>query len=355
MRQLNKRLFTACFLMVVLLVGITLYKKENKMADFTPGALYIKPDNTLGVNPGNSQGVLGDSTYYDTSTGQVTGPNLPDPPTDPYAQYGGESNYNNLVNQFNTGKQNVYTGSSEAAQAGGQNYGSSILNFLDSLRSGQKAIDTRSINNELAKQQGYQGVQGMVSRGIRSGGTLLANRNASNSSAAQAIARAYGELGRGQLSNIGNQYALENRNIGQAQEDFNTQQQAGVRGLNLSHDQLINDIVFKARDAFARLNDQAASASIPDRVNIEQEKEAIRQQALQQLSQYDQQLSSGVAGVRPTDQTQNRSSANDLASAGQAAANPFNFTNEAPAQFQGTGPSGFSLPIFTSPRSRRTA
>lgn len=303
---------------------------------FTYGPSYL---DTALQQPtgGGAGGVLGSQTNISESGAAA----------DPYASFGGQAGYD-------AQKQNIYGSATDAANTFGSQYAGGIQDFIASLQAGQRGIDESAIQNELAKKQGVAGIMGMVGRGIRSGGVTLANRNAADSSGAEAIARAYGELGRQQLSGVGNQYEVANRDTGLQQADLNEQSAAGVRRLQENKTQAVNNIVLQARNAFAQLDAQAAQASIPQRIQIEQEKEAVRQQVLQQLSQYDQQLEQGVSGVQPTSQGQRLTTANELATAGQAPANSFAFNTQAPAELQGSGPFASSLPIFTQPR-RRTA
>lgn len=277
------------------------------------------------------------------------------PQNDPFSKYGGQGAYNNLVSGFDTQKQNIYGTSKEAAQNAGISRQSSILDFIQSLQSGQRSIDERGVQNELGKKQGYQSIMDMVGRGVRSGGTLLANRNASDSSATEALARAYGETGRRQLGAQGNEYELENRNIGMAQDDFNLQRGTGLRKFDESKTQTVNNIVIDARNRLAALDAAIAEADLPTRIQIEQDRENIKNEVLGILSQYDQQLAQGAGGVQAASTEDRRRTAFGLANDGVASANPFELTTETPAQFQGTGAFPGQLPIFTQPRGRREA
>lgn len=272
---------------------------------------------------------------------------------DAYAQYGGQAAYNNLVSGFNAQKGNIYGTANEAAANAGIGLNSSILDLLTALKTGQSKIDSQAVQNELAKKQGTAGVLGMVGRGIKSGGVTLANKNASNSSASEALAKAYGDIGRRQLSSVGNQYAQGQDAVASAQADFETQRAGQVRHIGENKAQVVNNIVADARDKLAALDGQIAGANLPNRINIEQEKEAIRQAALQQLQQYDQVLSQGVAGINATSTDARRGKAAELANAGTAPENAFDYTTQTPVQFQDTGPFASGLPIFTSNRARR--
>jgi hypothetical protein len=278
--------------------------------------------------------------------GQVQGTTY-SAPVDPYAQWGGRASYDRMMSGFDTQKQNIFGTAREAAQNSAIGYQGGILDFIESLRSGQQGIDERGVQNELSKRQGTSSITDMVGRGIRSGGTMLAGRNALDSSAAEQLGRAYGDIGQRELSKVGNQYELENRNIGLAQTDFDQQMQSGARQLEENKTQVVNNIVAEARNGLAALDAAMIEADAPTRVQLEQEKNRIKQDALTILGQYDQTLTQGMQGIDPTSTDDRRRTAADLANRGVAAANPFSFSAQAPAQFAGTGPFASELPLFT--------
>lgn len=254
--------------------------------------------------------------------------------------------------RFGEQRQGIHTSAGEAASAYGSRYNTGILDFVDQLTGGQRAIDEGGVQNELARRQGAQGVLGMVGRGIRSGNTILSNKNSADSSAAERVANAYGQIGRGELSNVGNQYELGNRQLGLQQEDLERQRAGGVRRLTDDKNQAVNSIVLDARDRFAQLDAAMQNASLPDRIAIEQEKEQVRQTVLSQLQQFDQMLTERTGGVKPRDVDYRRSEAARLAGLGQAPEDAFNFSTEVPAQFAGSGPFSTEVPLFTLPRKR---
>ena len=275
-------------------------------------------------------------------------------PVDPYAgsPFGSTQNYQNTLNERNLQKGNIFSSALDAAGSAGLGIKNSILDYVDSLRSGQNKINEAGIQNEMAKKQGTAGVLDMVGRGIKSGGVMLANKNAGDSSAAGALANAYGEMGRKQLSNVGNQYELQNRNIGLQQTDLDTQRAAGARKIGDSKTQVINNIVLDARNQLAALDTAGLNASLPERIQIEQEKQNIKDQVSGQLQQYDQMLAEQSAGVKSTSTEQRRGEAARLAALGQAPTGSFQYTSEAPAQWAGTGPFASELPIYTYGRGK---
>jgi hypothetical protein len=320
------------------------YPAQARVAPPAPAPTYSAPSSGGGsANYGGGSG---------GSYGYAAAPPPPPPPPDPYAQWGGKGAYDSLVSGFNTQKDNIYGTSNEAARNSAIGLHESILDFLDSSRTGQRNVNERAIQNELGKNQGFSSISGMVGRGIRSGGVLLSNKNASDSSASEALARAYGDIGLRENNKINNQYEQENRQIGLAQDDINTQVASGQRKIGVSKDQSINSIALDARNKLASLDAAIAGANLPQRIAIEQEKNQVKAQVAGILGQYDNELNQGVAGIRPTGANERRATAAGLATAGVSATNPFDFSTAAPAQFQGTGPFASDLPLFAAPRKR---
>lgn len=266
---------------------------------------------------------------------------------DPYAKFGGTAAYNSLKQGFNNQKGSIYSSAADAANNSGIGLRNSILDLVDSLRTGQSQIDNRGINNDLAKQRGVADIYGSVSRGIQSGGVTLANKNANDSSAAGAIARAYGSIGQRQLSDVNNQYELENQDISLAQEDLNRQSQSGLRRIQGSKEQAVNTIVSEAQNSLAALDAAMANASLPERIAIDAEKNNIRADVMNRLSAYDGELQQGVGSVRALDPNARMAEATRRGALGQAPEASFDYETEAPAQFQNTGPYASQLPIFT--------
>ena len=216
----------------------------------------------------------------------------------------------------------------------------------------QRTINQQAIQNELSKQQGMQGVLDMVHNGIQSGGVTIGNAGGGTSSASEALARAYGLLGRQDASKVGNQYAQGQNTIQNTQQNLNDVIGQQGRDVTTSKADRITTIVTGAQAALQQLNYMAQIASAPDRVDIEKQINDVKAQALQELSQYDRNLSDSVTANGPTSQEANQASARGLATTGTAAAQPFNFTSNVPQNLQGTGDFSSSLPIFVSPNNK---
>jgi len=266
---------------------------------------------------------------------------------------GGGSNF--TLDEARKQKQGIYETAGDAATVGARSRYDSILDFINDLKSGQRSLDERGVQNELSKKQGFTSIMDMVGRGIRSGGVMLANRNATSSSAADQLARAYGDIGTREMGNVGNQYELENRGIGLAQTDLEGQRATGLRKFETDKANKIDQLVSDARQQLASLDAAMADANLTERIQIEQEKEQIRNQVSSVLSDYDDELSRGVGEVKPTSAMDRQRTAFDLFNRGRAPTNPFKFSTSTPAQFQNTGPFSGTLPLFLSPRRKTTA
>lgn len=309
----------------------------------TSPQMSVSPQSTWNpqqtVNPNNVYQGGGGTSYGYTAPAVAA-------PADPYARWGGQGAYTNMVNSFNSQKDNVFSSAREAAANSGIGLRGSILDLIDSVRTGQQAVDNRGINADMAKQRGTQDIYGMINRGVQSGGVTLANRNASDSSAAGAIAQAYGQLGQRQLSDVNNQYELENQDISLAQQNLDMQRASGLRKIEDSKEQVINSIVSDANNQLAAIDTAMANASLPDRIALDAEKNRIRSEVMGTLSQYDANKGD-VNNVRAMDRNARISEATRRASLGQANPLQFKYQTEAPMQYQGSGPFASTLPIFT--------
>ncbi len=326
--------------------------------------------------PGLSVGYVGNTwSSQDTTPGlvQSSGPSLPNTfvqnysdgyssnpapatrPVDPYAQWGGRAAYDNMRSGFANQKNSILNSANAAAQQRGIEYKQGILDWGLGAKESQQAIDNRGINAEMAKSQGIKGVLGMVSRGIRSAGVMLANKNAGDSSAAGALAAAYGDIGKRQASGVNNAYGLEQNQITLDQQNLGARNALAMQKFEDSKQTVVNSIVSEAENNLAALDAQIAGASLPDRIAIEQEKQNIRNNAMSQLTQYDAELAKQRAAANPTSIDARREKAAELSRMGTASNMDFGYTTDVPAQFQNTGPFSSELPIFTYGRNKRTA
>lgn len=249
--------------------------------------------------------------------------------------------YDALASSTNSSINDAITGQSNTLK-------SSILDWLDSRKQAQNTIDANSVQYALAKAQGLQDINDMVSNGIQSGGITLANNNAGSSSATDAIARAYAILARQQASKVGNQFAQNMNTNDTAQNNLLSADTTELRHLGESKEDAINTIVNNARNSLASLNSNAQYSGLTDRVDIEARAAQIRQQAIDALSSLDAQLASGISSNGAMSKSDVNQKAAALLAAGVAPTTSYDYTTDVPTTLQNTGQFASSLPIFTS-------
>lgn len=308
-------------------------------APTTPFSSSVPTSSTPPGNPGASPSPTSGTTPTDSTNTSSTGGNT---------SGGGQSSLTsamekNIQDSLNATRQSIYgTIGTTATQ-----FGSSIQDQLDQLKTQQEQIDQARVQNELARMQGRQGVLDMVGNGIRSGAITLDNANASNSSAADALARAYGLQGRQQLAGVNEQYA-QGQNEAQVQQDVLNQNEATFgRHVGENKQSTINNIVNQALSDLGNLNREASYYGIQAPVDLQAERNDIISRATDALSKYDNTFSEGYAKEQPATTTQNQTKAGELLAAGTAPQNAYTYTTVAPGALSGTGPFASSLPIFT--------
>lgn len=272
--------------------------------------------------------------------------------TDPTGQGLTQSQYTNLVNNFNS----QLTGIENSANLSGQNYALGQKNQIGTNIHGwtnaQNDLNEQSIQNALAKQSGMRGIMDWVGQGIRSGGVMLANKNASNSSAADALARAYGQLGRQQAAGVNQQFTNAQAQVTNNQKKLADEIQLNIDQLPTWKQMTVNSIVNDANLRLGQLDQAMAYENLPNRVDMEAEKQKITADVLSQLQDLDAALAQ-ANNINPASAQDVANRANTLFQSGTAPANAFNFSTQVPLQFQNTGPSPSDIPLFTVPNSSK--
>jgi hypothetical protein len=256
------------------------------------------------------------------------------------------------VTDFNKNLGVIHGTVGDAINSNAGSYNQGILELLNNIKGSQTDINSGRVQNELAREQGMRGILDMVGNGVRSGGVLLGNNNAGSSSGNEAIARAYSLLGRQQASSVGNQSAQGTNRLDASQTKLNDYADLQAKAQAVKKTNTITGIVTDATTRLTQLNQAAAYASIPERVQIDQEIAQVRQQAMDALSAYDAELTQGVTNnTTPLSNSTIQGQASHLLNAGTAPDNAFQFTSTAPTSISDTGPMPTPLPIFTSKKT----
>lgn len=220
--------------------------------------------------------------------------------------------------------------------------------FITSDTAAQNTINANAVQNELAKDQGYQGVNDMVHNGIQGGGVQIDDAGGGTSSAAGQLAQDYGIVGRQAASQVGNQYAQGQNSINNQQTALGLSETGQQVDYTKSKNDAINSIVNSATSTLQYLDLMAQNAGVTDLPNIINQIATVKAQATAALSAYDGDLSANTPA--PTSQADNQAKAQGLFASGTAPQSAFNFTTTAPATLA-PGPSPSSLPIFLAPKN----
>lgn len=320
---------------------------DSLMAGVNSGALtYIggpgltAPTQTL--SGGNSSGAYSQPAY------------------DPYAEARAEEarqkaeNQRITQNNFNTGYDEMQAGQTSTLDKWGIGYGAGYRSLYNQILGGQEAIDTMAAKNELNLKRGTQGILGMVGRGIKSAGVMLGNKNAGSSSATDRIAKAYGTLGKNEMGNVGNQYALENMDISTQQTALNRQEQEGLTNLEEGKQIMLNEIMNDTRSKVQSLMVMMQNADLPTQISLQGEIDAVKAEGIAKAQSVEGVWKPKVTGVNARDRQGNMTKAEEMMTAGMdLGKDAFNFTTEAPMAMNGTVPAGANLPLYTLPRKRR--
>lgn len=236
----------------------------------------------------------------------------PTPPPDPYARWGGYAGYKAAEDNYNQTKNLTYGSITDSINDTVAGTRSSILDFITSYDQQQQAINKQAKRNELAREEKRVGILDMIGQGLRNGQVTLNNANATSSSAAEQIAKAYSRMGQKQMMSANKDYNLGQEDINDIQSALGTSLQTFKRKYGEDKTSAANKIVQNAVGALSSLNSMAAGNGVGGSINVEAEKARILGEASASLNALDTVFNEGVAKVKPTTREQNRADAHKL-------------------------------------------
>jgi hypothetical protein len=268
---------------------------------------------------------------------------IPQPPTaisapssapaeiDPYTQYlqsqqaqqnaASAKAQTDLQSQIRVALEGLQGNAGQSVQNLTDSYGLNNRNLVQSTQAGQQAINTAAENNALNLRRSMAGIADTIRQGVKSGGVQLANMNAGDSGATEALSRAYARLGNQQTQSARNQAALTGNDIAQQQSTLDLQRQNGISDLQTYRKGQVDSISNDLYDQLKQLDASANANGTPNAVNF-----GIRDQfindAIAKLNAIDQQTTQGLSGVgaETPEQIATRAAALDVQGQG---ANPF--------------------------------
>lgn len=250
------------------------------------------------------------------------------------------------------GQKATFESANDAASAWNKKQTQAAKDFGVQYGLDMDALNSQYTQAEAGKMSAYSGIMDMINRGIKSGNTMLAGRNASRSSAADAIARAYSELGNREASGVEQDYQLDMESLGRQYNALTAGKKSFEEGIQTETDLEIGKIVQDARDALYKLNEIYADADISDRLQVDQLKEQVRQEARAKVGELQKFAQTQTAGIDRNSETQRMQSAREFRQAG-GLGKAYDYRAEAPvATNSGGGVGRGNLPIYSNLRAR---
>lgn len=239
----------------------------------------------------------------------------------------------------------------DAFDSGQRNLQGSAENLFNTVKTGQKAINTSRENVELNRLSAVGDILGFVRNGLHSGATQLANMNAGESSAAGEIGKTYGNIGNSRMRAVGNDAFLKNRDINTQQDQLELQKNQGNTDFHRQRDDMVSTIGQQVRSQLASLDAQGQGVGLAGKVAIDAEKQKVIDAGMAKLNGVDSWLQSQLGTIAPQDDATTRTNAIALQQGGQGNVTPFDFGGDPTQTVQ--GPAIDQLPLMV--RSKKTS
>ena len=224
-----------------------------------------------------------------------------------------QQGYTDAANQSATDVRNKYQGD--------------VQKFLATIQNGQDDINSGMANNALNLRRSMANIAGGIRQGIKSGGVQLANMNATDSGAADAMARAYATMGNQQAGDANNEAALKEAELNTQQVKLNRDRDEGVAGFDRERDAEVNRIRGDLRNKLAILDAQGAAEGVNGVVDMGIVDRVINQ-AVAQLAAVDQMRGQRLAGINALDKAGANAKAAEMDVAGMEGTSPFSAGTE---------------------------
>ena len=229
-------------------------------------------------------------------------------------------------------------------------YGNDSTGFVTGIRQGQNTINSGKANNALNLRRSMAAIASGVRTGLRSGSVDLANMNALDSGAADAMARAWARQGNMQAGSANNEAELKANEIAAQQENFNLQENQGLAKLRTWRGTETNRVSNKLYNDLQVLEADSAAAGAGGVVDMGV-KDRLIAQASAELDAIDRATEAALAEINAWDNARVSQEAMRMEAAGQATANPFAI--ESVGFGKAGGPQGAAIGQYdTRPRFR---
>jgi hypothetical protein len=281
-------------------MGITLTIPNNVSGPTITGTLgnATLPSGSTGTNIAQNSATTNNQYLNGTIAGSA-GSNTAGTGTASSGTGGTTSNISALLSQINDQANNIVNNGQTTFANSANGYQTQANSLLSTLQAGQSNVNNEITQAEMNKQQSLHGLMNDVGNGLRSGGVQLASGNALDSSAANALARAYSNYATTQRGTIGQTEAGALSKASQDQNTLNSQQQQGLAQLSQMRNDAATSVGNDVATQLQNLDYQANSAGITGKVQIQALKQQVVNEGLAKLSSIDQWLQGQLASVTP--------------------------------------------------------
>lgn len=254
------------------------------------------------------------------------------------------------INDQVTGAQ---AGEMNSGSVAGSTYNTQGLNLVDQLRQGQTGINQARKSIGMDQINSIKSLADEIKQGLQGGAVTLANSNALDSSAANAVDRIYANYGNTQRNVINNEAAVKNDQQDTAQSNLDLQRNEGVRNLQTYRDTVLDQIGNDTTQKLAAIDGIASLQGLQGKVDVNGIKNAVIANAQQKIADADAYIQSQLKGVAPMTPDEIATQAYELANKGvQSSGSGLTYqtlpTN--PTQNLGGAPNS-QLPLYLKPKT----
>lgn len=255
-------------------------------------------------------------------------------------------------NQVRSNIQATQQGYTDAARQGitdtANKYRNDVNAALNQYEDGVATVNTGKTNNALNLRRSMAGIANGVRTGLKSGGVTLANMNATDSGAADAMARAYAEMGNQQSGDANNEATLKENELNTNLATLNRNKDQTIGALDAQREAEKERVRGDFHTKLALLDQSGQADGVTGAVNMDLVNQILNE-AVSRLSEIDNGKNARLSGIRGLDADEVNRKAAEMDAAGREGTSPFSAGNDG-ISFTGQdsikGANISQLPIF---------
>lgn len=256
---------------------------------------------------------------------------------------------NNVRNAAGIKRGGIESGASTSLTDNRNTFSNDSQGFINGVRQGQNTINSGRTNNALNLRRSMAAIAGGVRQGMRSGGVDLANMNALDSGASEALSRAWARAGGAQAGAANNEAQLKDNSLNTEQTNLDLQETQGMGKLRTWRQTETARVSNKLWNDLQTLEAESGAQGAGGVVDMGVRDRMIAQSAAE-LDAIDRATDAALAEIRGLTPAEIAQQAFQMEQAGTDVANPF--AVEAIGQGR-QNPNGAAIGQFnTAPRYR---